>query len=404
MEQLSFFSASILSVKELTGYLHGLLESDDVLRDIWVAGEISNLSRATSGHMYFTLKDQTASIRCAMWRQYALRLSSLVQDGQSVEAHGYVDIYEAGGQLQFYVDTIRLAGEGLLYQQFLQLKTKLEAEDLFNKERKRPIPAFPHTIGIVTSPTGAALQDMLNVLQRRFPLAEIILSPTPVQGSEAPAGLISALKRIIAAKPDVILLARGGGSLEDLSAFNDEMLARAIAASPIPVITGIGHETDFTIADFVADLRAPTPTAAAEMAVPNKDDLLVGLSEWTSKLQRIYRHNMDNLLWQLSDLAVQLAKNSPEQQLTHLSEKVIDTAILLNKSVFHTLDVRRLYLKDLHGQLSALSPQATLNRGFALVTNRVNNKLVTSTRDVVDRLPINIQVGDGSFEATVVQE
>jgi exodeoxyribonuclease VII large subunit len=404
MEQLSFFPSSILSVKDLTGYLHGILESDEILKDIWVAGEISNLSRASSGHMYFTLKDQTASIRCAMWRQYAVRLSSLIQDGQSVEAHGYVDIYEAGGQLQFYVDTIRLAGEGLLYQQFLQLKTKLESEGLFDNERKRPIPAFPHTIGIITSPTGAALQDMLNVLQRRFPLSEVILSPTPVQGSEAPAGLISALKRIIAAKPDVILLARGGGSLEDLSAFNDEMLARAIAASPIPVITGIGHETDFTIADFVADLRAPTPTAAAEMAVPNKDDLIVELSEWTSKLHRIYRHNLDNLLWQLSDLASQLMINSPEQYLAHQSEKLINTSSLLEKTVFHLLDIHRLNLKDLYGRMSALSPRATLNRGFALVTNRVNKKLVTSTGDVVDRLPINIQVGDGSFGATVVQE
>lgn len=404
MEQLSFFTSSVLSVKELTGYLHGILESDEILKDIWVAGEISNLSRAGSGHIYFTLKDQTASIRCAMWRQFALRLSSLIQDGQSVEAHGYVDIYEAGGQLQFYVDTIRLAGEGLLYQEFLQLKSRLEAEGLFDDARKRPLPAFPHAIGIVTSPAGAALQDILNVLQRRFPLAEVILSPTPVQGSEAPTGLISAIRRIIDAKPDVILVARGGGSLEDLSAFNDELLARAIAASPIPVITGIGHETDFTIADFVADLRAPTPTAAAEMAVPNKDDLIVELSEWTSKLHRIYRHNMDNLLWQLSDQVNQLMKNSPVQSLTHQSEKLVDTSNLLSKTVFHILDIRRLYLKDLHGQMSALSPQATLNRGFALVTNQLNNKLVTSTSDVIDQLPIKIQVGDGTFGASVVQE
>jgi exodeoxyribonuclease VII large subunit len=397
MEQLSFLTSSVLSVKELTGYLHGILESDEVLKDIWVAGEISNLSRASSGHIYFTLKDQTASIRCAIWRQFALRLSSRVQDGQSIEAHGYVDIYEAGGQLQFYVDTIRLAGEGLLYQEFLRLKAKLEAEGLFDIVRKRPIPTFPNLIGIVTSPTGAALQDILNVLQRRFPLAKIILSPTPVQGSEAPAGLVSALKRIIDEKPDVIILARGGGSLEDLSAFNDEPLARAIVASPIPIITGIGHETDFTIADFVADLRAPTPTAAAEMAVPNKDDLIVELSEWTSKLNRINRHNMDNLLWQLSDLVNQLLNNSPVQFLVHQSEKLVDTSNLLNKTIVHTLDIRRLYLKDMHGQLS-------LNRGFALVTNQLNNKLVTSTSDVIEQLPIKIQVGDGTFGASVVQE
>ena len=404
MEQLSYLTSSVLTVKELTGYLHGILESDEILKDIWVVGELSNLSRASSGHIYFTLKDQTASLRCAIWRQFALRLSSLIQDGQLIEAHGYIDIYEAGGQLQFYVDTIRLAGEGFLYQEFLQLKAKLEAEGLFDIERKRPIPTFPNLIGIVTSPTGAALQDILNVLQRRFPLAEIILSPTPVQGSEAPAGLVSALKRIVGEKPDVIILARGGGSLEDLSAFNDEPLARAIVASPIPVITGIGHETDFTIADFVADLRAPTPTAAAEMAVPNKDDLIMELSEWTSKLYRINRHTMDNFLWQLSDLVNRLMNNSPVQYLAHQSEKLVDTSDLLIKTTFHTLDIRRLYLKDLHGRLSALSPRATLKRGFALVTNQMNDKLVTSTNDVIDQLPIKIQVGDGTFGASVVQE
>ena len=318
--------------------------------------------------------------------------------GQALRTQG------GGGQLQFYVDTIRLAGEGLLYQEFLQLKSRLEAEGLFDESRKRPLPAFPHRIGIVTSPTGAALQDILNVLQRRFPLAEIILAPTPVQGSEAPAGLVSAFKRVIDEKPDIILLARGGGSLEDLSAFNDELLARVIAASPVPVITGIGHETDFTIADFVADLRAPTPTAAAEMAVPNKDDLIAELSEWTSKHQRINRHNMDNLLWQLSDLVSQLLNNSPAQYLTHQSDKLVDTSNMLHKTVIHTMGIRRLYLKDLHSQLAALSPQATLKRGFALITNQLNNKLVMSTSDVINQLPIKIQVGDCTFGASVVQE
>jgi exodeoxyribonuclease VII large subunit len=404
MEQLSFLTSSILSVKELTSYLHGILESDAVLRDIWVTGEVSNLSRASSGHVYFTLKDPSASIRCAMWRQNASRLSSLVQDGQSVEAHGYVDIYEVGGQLQFYVDTVRLAGEGLLYQEFLQLKARLEAEGLFDESRKRPLPLFPHRLGIVTSPTGAALQDILNVLQRRFPLTEVILSPAPVQGDEAPKKLISALKLLLEEEPDVIILARGGGSLEDLSAFNDESLTRAIAASPVPVITGIGHETDFTIADFVADLRAPTPTAAAEMAVPNKDDLLVEISEWKSKLHRIHRHIMDNFLWQLSDLMRQLNSNSPALYLTHQSDRLVDTSKLFSRAILHTMDIHQLHLKDLQDQLIALSPQATLDRGFSLVTNQVTNQLVTSVNDIAHQLPIKIQVSDGTFNASVVQE
>jgi exodeoxyribonuclease VII large subunit len=404
MSQMSLLSTPILTIKELTGYLHSMLESDDVLRDVWVGGEISNLSRASSGHIYFTLKDQTASIRCAIWRQQAMRLSVFLEDGQSIEAHGYVDIYETGGQLQFYIDAVRLAGEGFLYQEFLRLKAKLEAEGLFDVSRKRSLPAFPGRVGIVTSPTGAALQDILNVLRRRFPLLEVILSPTPVQGSDAPANLVSALNRLINEEPDVIIVARGGGSLEDLCAFNDETLARAIAASPIPVVTGIGHETDFTIADFVADLRAPTPTAAAEMAVPDRDEMLVELADWSAKLQRITRHCLDNILWQLSELVNQLMSDSPAQYLTYQSDKLVDISNRLNKSVYHAMDIRRLNLRDLQSHLAALSPQSTLKRGFALVTNQLNGQLVTSTNDVSDHLPIVIQVDDGTFGATVVQE
>jgi exodeoxyribonuclease VII large subunit len=404
MEQMALLSSSILTVKELTGYLHGILESNDLLRDIWVQGEISNLTRASSGHVYFTLKDQSASIRCAMWRPNVIRLVTALQDGVSVEAHGYVDIYEAGGQLQFYTDTIRPAGEGLLYQQFLMLKTRLEAEGLFDISRKRPLPAFPRKIGVITSPTGAALQDILNVLQRRYPLATVILSPTPVQGEEAPAGILAALKLIIAKKPDVIILARGGGSLEDLRAFNDENVARALADSPIPVITGIGHETDFTIADFVADLRAPTPTAAAELATPNKEDLIADVSELSMQLFRISRHIIDNFHWQNSDLYNRFLRNSPMQYLNHQMDKLSDLSHTLATTIIHSFDINNLNLRELTGRLSALSPQATLKRGFALVTDEKQGKLVTSIDDVTSKLPIRIQVSDGSFHATVTQE
>jgi exodeoxyribonuclease VII large subunit len=333
-----------------------------------------------------------------------MRLITNLKDGQFVEAHGYVDIYEAGGQLQFYIDSLRSAGEGRLYQDFLRLKAKLEAEGLFDISLKRTLPEFPRKIGLVTSPTGAALQDILNVLRRRFPMVEVLLSPTPVQGSEAPTGLISALTHVIAENPDVIIVARGGGSLEDLSAFNDEKVARAIAASPIPVITGIGHETDFSIADFVADLRAPTPTAAAEMAVPNQADLVLALGEWTSKLQRIARHHLDNYLWQLSEITNRLLSNSPAQSMVFQSEKLSDISNRLIKATYHSMDIRQLNLKDVLGHLTALSPQATLKRGFALVTNQLTHKLVTSVDDVSDQAPIQINVGDGSFGATVVQE
>ena len=265
MSQIPLFSHQIpvsWSVTDLTRYLRELLESDELLQDVWVQGEVSNLSRPASGHLYLTLKDDSASLRCVMWRNAVLRQGFVPRDGDAIQVHGAISIYEAGGQYQLYADIFRPAGEGALFQEFLRLKALLETEGLFDPQRKRPIPSRPRCIGIVTSPTGAALQDMLNTLKRRYPLVEVVLAPTPVQGDAAPLGIITALHDVVrVANPDVIILARGGGSIEDLWAFNDERVARAIAASPVPVITGVGHETDFTIADFVSDLRAPTPTA-----------------------------------------------------------------------------------------------------------------------------------------------
>ena len=280
MVQPSLFPPSAWSVADVNRYLRDLLESDHNLNDLWVKGEVSNFSRPRSGHLYFTLKDEKASLRCVMWRNSAQRQAYLPSDGDLVEVHGSVSVYEVAGQYQLYADTIKPLGEGALFQEFLRLKAKLEAEGLFDEERKRPIPIWPSRIGIVTSPTGAALRDMVDTLRRRYPLVEVILAPSAVQGREAPPEIVAGLQNLNrTAAPDVILLARGGGSIEDLWAFNDENVARAITASNAPVITGIGHQTDFTIADFVADLRAPTPTAAAELATPNRDDMQLVLAE-----------------------------------------------------------------------------------------------------------------------------
>src|SRR4030066_2280306 len=241
MPQLPLFSPHIpvsWTVADLTRYLRELLESDELLQDVWVQGEVSNVSRPASGHLYFTLKDNAASLRCVMWRNAVIKQSSLPHDGDAIEVHGSISVYEAGGQYQLYADIFRPAGEGALYQEFIRLKTLLEAEGLFDQGRKRPIPPRPKRIGIVTSPTGAALQDILNTLRRRYPLVEVVLAPTPVQGEEAPLGIITALRDIVRiANPDVIILARGGGSIEDLWAFNDENVARTIAASPAPTVT-----------------------------------------------------------------------------------------------------------------------------------------------------------------------
>jgi exodeoxyribonuclease VII large subunit len=268
MSQPSLFASVTWTVSRLTQHIRMLLESDVALQDVWVQGEISNLGRPASGHIYFTLKDAGASLRGVMWKGDARRLTLPLQDGMEIEAHGRIGVYEPQGQYQFYADLIRPLGEGLLYQEFLRLKALLEAEGLFDSERKRPIPQLPRRIGIVTSATGAALRDMLNTLRRRLPLVEVLLAPSPVQGDEAPLKLVNALATLNLLQPDVILLARGGGSIEDLWAFNDERVVRAVVASNTPVISGVGHETDFTLCDFAADLRAPTPTAAAELATP----------------------------------------------------------------------------------------------------------------------------------------
>ncbi len=247
MGQPSLFSPPSLSVSELTRYLRQLLESDELLQDVWATGEISNLRLPDSGHVYFTLKDSFAALRCVIWRSTAQRIGHALANGQAIEAHGAIGVYERDGQYQLYVDGVRPAGQGWLYQEFLRLKARLEAEGLFAPERKRPLPSLPRCIGIVTSPTGAALQDMLNTLRNRYPLAEVILAPTLVQGEEAPQQIAAALRALDqSGLPDVILVARGGGSLEDLWAFNDERVVYAIADSHIPVVTGIGHETDFT--------------------------------------------------------------------------------------------------------------------------------------------------------------
>src|SRR5512144_1311890 len=283
--QPSLFSTQQWTVSKLTFFIRRLLEENETLQDVWVQGEISNLSRPASGHIYFTLKDSTAALKCVMWKTSAARLQMGLQDGMEVEVHGRIGVYEVSGQYQLYADQIRPVGEGALYQEFMRLKAMLEAEGLFAPERKRPIPMFPRTIGIVTSATGAALRDILNTLRRRLPLVQVFLAPSPVQGVEAPPALVKAIQSLNRLSPDVILLARGGGSIEDLWAFNDERVVRAVAGSSAPIICGVGHETDFTLCDFAADLRAPTPTAAAELATQiTIQDLSAALDSYNTRL------------------------------------------------------------------------------------------------------------------------
>jgi exodeoxyribonuclease VII large subunit len=392
------------TVTELTRHVRQLFEGDPSLQGIWVQGEISNYSRPASGHIYFTLKDAGASLRCVIWRSDAAHLRFAAQDGMAVEAHGSLSIYEAGGQYQLYADTLRPLGEGALYQEFLRLKALLEAEGLFDVTRKRLIPDFPRRIGIVTSPTGAALRDMLNTLQRRLPLAEVILAPTPVQGEEAPSAIVEALAGLNrVAEPDVILVARGGGSIEDLWAFNDARVVRAIAASNAPVITGVGHETDFTLADFAADLRAPTPTAAAELATPiTVLDLRARLEDAARRMDTSVQARLRGLMEAASAMEGRLRLFSPLRRLQNERQRLDDLMHRGLAAQVHTMRLSAEKLNGLEKRLRALSPLAVLGRGYAFVTKQ--DAVVLSPAQVRSGERLRVRVRDGEFGVSVSGE
>jgi len=401
MDQPSLFQPTSVSVSDLTRYLRAVFESDAALQDIWVSGEISNLSRPVSGHVYFTLKDSGAALRCVIWKSSALRIRLPLQNGMAIEAHGAISLYERDGVYQLYIDTLRSAGEGYLYQEFMRLKARLEAEGLFDEARKRPIPARPCTIGIVTSPTGAALQDMLNTLARRFPLCEVVIAPAAVQGIEAPAALATAIAALNAAcQPDVILLARGGGSLEDLWAFNDEMVVRAVVASQAPVICGVGHETDFTLCDFAADLRAPTPTAAAMLATPEMETLWEELRTLTADLIGVFANKLDAQRDRLDDAARSLERVSPLRRIYEGRQRLDALSTACQRNLQHALQLRSAHQRGELARLNALNPLAVLQRGYAVVTTG-DGHLLRSTQQAQTGQAVNVRLADGNFDASV---
>ena len=404
MEQLPLFAESpaTLSVTELTRAVRARLESDDRLQDVWVSGEVSNLSRASSGHIYLTLKDESASLRCVMWRNWALRLRFDLQNGLAVEAHGSIGVFERDGSYQLYIDTLRPSGEGALFMEFLRLKARLEAEGLFAPERKRPLPAFPRRIGIVTSPTGAALQDMLNTLRRRYPLAEVLLAPSAVQGSEAPAELVRALARLAADPPDVVIVARGGGSLEDLWAFNDETVVRAIAAMPVPVVTGIGHETDFTLADFAADMRAPTPTAAAERVSPDRADLAASLAQLARRLATAALGRTGLARLDVSTLRGRLDRAAPLWRVSNERQRLDGLAERLARAVRQDFELRRARLESAARHLESLNPLAVLRRGYAVIRGPDGRLLTRAAQARLDDV-LTVRLSDGEFNARVTR-
>ena len=395
MQQPSLFIPQSLSVGEINRYLRELMENDEVLSDLWVQGEIATLSKPASGHVYFTLKDSTSTLRCVVWKSAAMRMQAALQSGAQIEAHGYIGLYEQGGQYQLYVDAVRLTGEGALYQEYLRLKAKLEGEGLFDPERKRLLPEIPKTIGIVTSSTGAALQDILNVLRRRFPLVEVILAHCAVQGDAAPTEIVSALKRLNEqAQMDLILVARGGGSMEDLWAFNDERVVRAIAASAIPIITGIGHEIDFTLSDFAADLRAPTPTAAAELAVPDREELKELVQGALNRLAYACQADLQDTRTGLIQLQHRIERVSPAWMIRNDRQRLDDLSSRIETGLGNNFRLKRSEANGLTKRLSALNPFAVLQRGYAIITNTAG-QVVASVSQVSKDEVLDVKISDG---------
>jgi exodeoxyribonuclease VII large subunit len=445
-ENLDIFATherSILTVSQFTGNVRQLLEEE--FSGLWVSGEISNLAKPSSGHLYWTLKDDRAQVRCAMFRQNNRRLDFAPENGTQVVLRGRVSLYEARGDFQIIVEHMEEAGEGILKRQFEALKRKLNEEGLFDAQIKQPLPRLPQRIGVISSPTGAALRDILSVLKRRFPAIPVLIYPTKVQGETA-AKEIAATVNLANQRQDcdVLILARGGGSLEDLWAFNEEVLARAIHGGSIPLIAGVGHEVDVTIADFVADVRAPTPTAAAELVVPDQQEWLSRIQELRRRLDRAAGQNLDQLGQRVGQLKHRLERCHPGRRLSELAQRLDQAELSLTRSLSHVLtraqERLRLLQRALAGQhpgqrlqtmglriaelerrlgramathlekyqqrlglavrgLNTVSPLATLERGYAIVTDGDN--LIQTTDQLEVNQAVEVRLTQGSFEADV---
>lgn len=392
------------SVSELTGYIRELFEIDFRLQDVEVSGEISNFTRARSGHLYFTLKDEGAQLKCVMWRSAAERLRFRLGDGDAVTANGRISVYEANGVYQLYADRLEPAGRGDLALAFERLKQQLSDEGLFAEAHKQPIPRFPRKIGIVTSADAAALRDILNVLRRRYPLVSVLIAPTLVQGAEAPSQIVRALQWLDGRSDiDTILIARGGGSMEDLWAFNDEWVARAIFAAQHPIICGVGHEVDFTISDFVADLRAPTPSAAAELAVPDIAEWEPILRGLKAQLMADLGDNLQQKRWQVQNLARSIRHLSPRASLDSQRQRVDGLYGRLEQSMRYLLPQEQGRLAVAQAGLTAVSPLATLLRGYAIVRGE-DGRIIRTAQDVTAGDALSVQVSDGAFAVTVDKE
>lgn len=388
------------TVSELNRYIALQLKGDAHLQGILLRGEISNFTcYRKSGHCYFTLKDETSSVKAVMFAGYASGLRFEPRDGMRVLAIGSVGVYERDGAYQVYVNDLQPDGVGANYIAFLQLKEKLEGLGYFDENAKKPLPPLPKKIAVVTSQEGAALQDILHILRRRCPIAEVVVYPALVQGERAPDSIAVAVEQASRSDCDVLILGRGGGSAEDLQAFNTEIVARAIHTCPIPTISAVGHETDYTIADLTADMRAPTPSAAAELAVPTMEQLRSGVNALREGLQNSMEQILNHATGLLQEYRHRLAACSVEGRLTLWQERLAQMQTRLNQSAANGIAHREAQLMQQLARLDAMSPVKVLTRGYALVYHE--NKLVTSVQDAAPGDRLHIRLGDGEIHAVV---
>ncbi|MGH2533865.1 MAG: exodeoxyribonuclease VII large subunit [Thermomicrobiales bacterium] len=414
----------VVSVGLLTAYIRELLEQDEFLADVWIEGEISDLFQSRAGHLYFTLKDEESQLRGVLFQGLASRQRYMMRSGDQVAAHGRISVYQRSGQYQLYADAVQPAGIGLLALKLELLRQQLEAEGLFDASRKRLIPSMPGCIGVVTSPDGAVWHDIQQVLARRFPLVELILAPATVQGDRAPESIVAALASLQEdGRPDVIIVARGGGSAEDLWCFNDERVVRAVFACRVPVVSGVGHETDWTLVDEVADLRAPTPSAAAELCSPSMTEYAGRLHELSLRLRDAAEAAIDDRRIEADRLSRSFVRAAPGQAIAvkratiAMRRRSMSLAmrrrLAFAKSAMINRSERAKYRQREHiarwrlansvavAKLGTLNPRAVLDRGYAVLTVADGGRLIHSTGDVSDGVVIESRVSDGSFRSTV---
>ncbi|MGM0445341.1 MAG: exodeoxyribonuclease VII large subunit [Bacillota bacterium] len=392
---------NIYSVSQISSYLEALFSTDDVLQDLWVKGEVSNYYKANSGHLYFTVKDENSQLKTVMFRSRSSKLDFELEDGMEIAVHGYINVYKVRGEYQLYADQIVPEGKGTLYEQFEKLKQKLKEEGLFNEEHKKKIPLIPKKIGIVTSPTGAAIRDMLSVVNRRFKNVSILIVPSLVQGDKAAGQIVEGIKYLNKRDDiDLIIVSRGGGSIEDLWPFNEEVVARAIYESKVPVISGVGHETDFTIADFAADLRAPTPSAAAELAIANREEIETSLDNLAKRLLHNQKARIKNSKDKLSSIAGRRIFQKPEELFVDKMQRLDELTQNLKWNMEKTLNKSKEKFNILNSKLDTLSPLKTIKRGYSITYDKDLNP-ITDIKDVKKGQVIKTKIINGQLESEV---